>query len=99
VHIEQKAEGNAVAEGGMHVQIRVDVPAYKAAIAKLPEAQKQPALAALDRWDHQTKSAFTSAIGAIYRWGLLAAFAGLIITLFIPELPLRKAWGPPPAAD
>ncbi|MGZ3424411.1 MAG: DHA2 family efflux MFS transporter permease subunit [Polyangiales bacterium] len=97
IHVEQKNEGNAVAEGGMTIQMRVDVPGYRAEIERLPEAKRQPALTALAAWDRDTKIAFTAAIAAIYRWGILVAIIGLIITLSIPELPLRKAAGPKPA--
>lgn len=97
IHVQQKNEGNAVAEGGMTVQMRVDVPGYRAEIERLPEASKQPALAALEKWDRDTKVAFSDAMAAIYRWGMLVAIAGLLITLSIPELPLRKGAAPKPA--
>ncbi len=77
-------------------EMRVDVAGHRAAIQAQysdPE-EKRRALEALERWDRDTKSAFTSAIESIYRWGLIIAVLGMFVTLWLPELPLRKAAAP-----
>lgn len=44
------------------------------------------------------KEAFTHAISEIYRIGIVIAALGFLVTLKLPEVPLRKTLGPP-AAD
>lgn len=90
----------AESERAMPVQMHVDVPAWKQEIERtLTEpSRRAAALAAVDELDRGTKRAVTDATGAIYRWGLLLALAGLLCSFFIPQIPLRKAAArvPPP---
>jgi EmrB/QacA subfamily drug resistance transporter len=80
----------------------VDAAAYRARIqqryAASPEL-KARSLAALADYDRRIKQAFTSAIAAIYQWGLLLAVMGLLITLLIPEYPLRRGTGAATGAE
>ncbi len=69
-------------------------PAARAGI----EAGRDAALATIDRIDHGMKQAFTDSISLIYRVSMVIGLVGLLITLTLPELPLRKGHGPPPAA-
>ena len=52
---------------------------------------------------HAIKLSFAEAISRIYFWVIFIALAGLLVTLFIPELPLRRTFehhsGPPPAKE
>jgi hypothetical protein len=43
------------------------------------------------------KKAFTDAIVRVYFWGLFVILLGFIVTLFMPELALRKTAGNAPA--
>jgi len=40
----------------------------------------------------QLSQAFTEAIQRIYRYVLLLVLAGLVVTWFVPELPLRRSY-------
>lgn len=77
-----------------HVPMMVDVPGWKRA-AELKHANdpvaRAAALAAVDELDRETKRAVTDATRAIYRWGLLLAIGGLLCSLVVPQIPLRKA--------
>jgi hypothetical protein len=44
------------------------------------------------------KKAFTDAITRVYFWGLFVVALGFLVTLFLPELALRKTHGPAQAA-
>ena len=85
----------------MPVQLHVDVPAWKQSVEKRysDPAERAKALAAVDELDRQTKVAVTDATRAIYRYGLLLALGGLICSLLIPQIPLRKARERVPVAD
>ncbi len=66
--------------------------------AGLDEA-KTKILPAIDKLELALKESFTDAITTVYKLGILIAILGFLITLAIPELPLRKAgsFGPPAA--
>ncbi|MBX7197297.1 MAG: hypothetical protein K1X94_34925, partial [Sandaracinaceae bacterium] len=80
-------------EGGSPMKMQVDVKGWKANVEKTltVPSTREPALAAVDKLDADTKRAFTEAIRAIYAWGLGIAILGFLATLFVPERPLRKA--------
>lgn len=65
------------------------------------EAARAEALAGVDRTDRGIKQAFTDAIERIYRLCALIAIAALLVTLALPNHPLRKRehGGPPPPAE
>jgi len=64
------------------------------------ETAKQNAHAAIDRVDHAFKRAFTDSLIDVFRVSLVIAILGLLITVFLPQLPLRKASErPPPAGE
>jgi EmrB/QacA subfamily drug resistance transporter len=64
--------------------------------AGLSEA-KTKILPAIDKLEVALKESFTDGITTVYKLGILIAILGFLITLAIPELPLRKAgsFGPP----
>jgi EmrB/QacA subfamily drug resistance transporter len=66
--------------------------------AGLDEA-KTKILPAIDKLELALKESFTDGITTVYKLGILIAILGFLITLAIPELPLRKAgsFGPPAA--
>lgn len=46
------------------------------------------------------KASFSEAVTGVYRWDLVWAALALVLTLLLPELPLRKTHGgPPPVAE
>lgn len=77
----------------------VGAPGVDEQIEKVKQ-QEQESLAAVDRLQYAFKSAFTDAVKKIYLSAIFLAVIALIITMFLPELPLRKTMGgPPPAAE
>lgn len=56
-------------------------------------AAKERAHAAIDRVDHAFKDAFTNALVSVFWVSLIIAILGLLVTVFLPQLPLRR--GPP----
>jgi EmrB/QacA subfamily drug resistance transporter len=68
------------------------------ALVGLDTARSQ-ALRTVDQVALAIKQAFTSAISEIYRIGLLIGALGFLVTLRLPEVPLRKTMhaAPPPA--
>lgn len=65
------------------------------------EAARAEALAGVDRTGRGIKQAFTDAIERIYRLCALIAIAALLVTLALPNHPLRKRehGAPPPPAE
>jgi EmrB/QacA subfamily drug resistance transporter len=68
------------------------------ATSGLDEA-KTKILPAIDKLEVALKESFTDGITTVYKLGILIAILGFLITLALPELPLRKAgnYGPPAA--
>lgn len=67
-----------------------------AAIAQINSSEKtvlSEVNTTIDKVDLGFKTAFTNAITYIYKVGLIIVALGLLITLFLPELPLRKTGG------
>jgi EmrB/QacA subfamily drug resistance transporter len=61
---------------------------------------KNKILPAIDKLENALKESFTDGITTVYKLGVLIAILGFLITLALPELPLRKAGGfGPPAAE
>jgi EmrB/QacA subfamily drug resistance transporter len=58
---------------------------------------KTKILPAIDKLEVALKESFTDGITTVYKLGILIAILGFLITLALPELPLRKAgnYGPP----
>lgn len=67
----------------------------EAAIQHLAPAEKAAAQASLARLSRAFQEAYTEAISVIYRVALVVALLGLVLTLRIPERPLRRASQPP----
>jgi EmrB/QacA subfamily drug resistance transporter len=68
------------------------------ATAGLDDA-KTKILPAIDKLELALKESFTDGITTVYKLGILIALLGFLITLAIPELPLRKAGSFGPAAE
>ena len=113
--IPAQALANPQARAGILAQIKQSLDAAKVsttdqavtsttttilekAVAGLDEA-KAKILPAIDKLEVALKESFSDAITTVYKLGILIAILGLLITLAIPELPLRKAgdFGPPAA--
>jgi len=61
-----------------------------------PEALQALVRSEIDRARQQVmqqlRRAFAEAIGRIYRYVLVLVVAGLMVTWFVPELPLRRSY-------
>jgi MFS family permease len=72
---------------------RLQGAAQAEALARLEAAEAQ-AVAAVEQVEHSLKQAFTRAISAIYRIAVLLALLAFLLTLFLPERPLRGPHAP-----
>jgi EmrB/QacA subfamily drug resistance transporter len=68
-------------------------------VSKALDEAKTKILPAIDKLETALKESFTDGITIVYKLGILIAILGFLITLALPELPLRKAgsFGPPAA--
>jgi hypothetical protein len=64
----------------------------------LRRSRDAQAARATDEVTGALKSAFTDAITRVYFWGLFVVALGFLVTLFLPELALRKTRGAAHAA-
>ncbi|WP_342377741.1 MFS transporter [Myxococcus stipitatus] len=55
-----------------------------------PREDMDHALAAVDRTDQALKEAYTTAVKAVYRCAILVALLAFLVTLRLPEQPLRR---------
>jgi hypothetical protein len=60
------------------------------------KAEEQHAVAAVGELEAALKDGFTRAISAIYRIAIFISVVGFLLTLFLPELPLRRTNAPLP---
>lgn len=67
--------------------------------AEMKTQAKQQAHASIQRVNGVYKRAYTSALVNVFWISLAIAIAALLITAFLPQLPLRGGAPPPPAAD
>lgn len=89
-----RAEVRAMLERTLPETIRqVKAGILSAATEGLRQTQAQ-AFKVVDRIEQGVKEALTIAISQIYRIGIGIALLGFFLTLFIPELPLRKSNAP-----
>jgi hypothetical protein len=63
------------------------------------EQGRAAAHATIAKVDAAMKEAFTDAVSRVFRVSMLIAIFGLLVIFTLPELPLRKGFGPPPAAE
>ncbi|HEX8700703.1 MAG TPA: MDR family MFS transporter [Myxococcaceae bacterium] len=63
------------------------------------DTAEQEALTTVDRVGHATKEAFTLATSAVYRMCIGVALLALLVTVFLPERPLRRGPASPPALE
>ncbi|HYO54630.1 MDR family MFS transporter [Archangium sp.] len=78
------------------VEARLDGPARTEALSRL-EAEEARAVAAVGEVEQALKDGFTRSISAIYRIAILISVLGFLLTLFLPERPLRRTNAPLPA--
>ena len=67
-------------------------------LSKIRAAMDQQAARVTTQVTAALKKAFTEALTRVYFWGLFVVALGFIVTLFLPELALRKTVGHAPAA-
>lgn len=70
-------------------------PAREEALSRL-RAEEARTLAAVDEVGQALKEGFTEAISAIYRIAIFISVLGFLLTLFLPERPLRRTNAPLP---
>ena len=100
--MENKKDGGdaRVAFDAKAVKAKADAGIDGAAMpAAMKDAAKQNAHAAIDRVDHAFKRAFTDSLIDVFWVSLVIAILGLLVTVFLPQLPLRKASDRPPVAE
>jgi EmrB/QacA subfamily drug resistance transporter len=74
---------------------RLEGPARTEAMSRL-RAEEARTLAAVDEVGQALKDGFTEAISAIYRIAIFISVLGFLLTLFLPERPLRRTNAPLP---
>jgi len=91
----------AAIKAELTAQFAAKLQAAAAEVRPALEAARAEALAGVDRTGRGIKQAFTDAIERIYRLCALIAIAALLVTLALPNHPLRKRehGAPPPAAE
>jgi MFS family permease len=67
----------------------------QAGAAAVTAADRAAAVGVVGELDAAFRRAFTSAIRRLYQLGMIFVVVGALLTLFIPELPLRGRAGPP----
>jgi EmrB/QacA subfamily drug resistance transporter len=77
------------------VKARLDGPARTEALSRL-EAEEARAMAAVGQMEQTVKEGFTRAISAIYRLAIIISVLGFLLTLWLPERPLRRTHAPLP---
>ncbi|MFL5354105.1 MDR family MFS transporter [Archangium sp.] len=86
-------EGFAARE--REVEAKLAGPAKAEAMSRL-RAEEARTLAAVDEVGQALKDGFTEAISAIYRIAIFISVLGFLLTLFLPERPLRRTNAPLP---
>lgn len=76
----------------------LDQQATKAALSQIKTSLDAEAARVTVEVTGALKKAFTDAITRVYFWGLFVVALGFLVTLFLPELALRKTHGPAQAA-
>ncbi|WNG32394.1 MFS transporter [Archangium minus] len=78
------------------VEARLEGSARAEALSQL-QAEEARAVAAVGEVEQTLKEGFTEAISAIYRIAILISVLGFLLTLFLPEQPLRRTNAPAPS--
>lgn len=78
-------KGNAVATAGFLGRLRTQF-----------EVQREAVIAEVQRG---VRTAFATAVTRVYAIAVFIVIAGWLATFFVPEKPLRKAWGPAVAGE
>lgn len=78
------------------VEARLEGSARTEALSRL-QAEEARAIAAVGEVEQTLKSGFTEAISAVYRIAILISVLGFLLTLFLPERPLRPTNAPLPS--
>ncbi|MFP2905634.1 MFS transporter [Pyxidicoccus sp. 3LFB2] len=96
--------GEAFQAGAVKERLRTEFEAERRAAGATErarvDAEERRALESVDRAQQALKAAFTRGVSAVYRVAILIALLALLVTLFLPEQPLRRGAGPtPPPAE
>ncbi len=75
------------------VEAKLEGPARTEALGEL-EAEEARAVAAVGEVERVLKDGFTRAISAIYRLAIIVSLLGFLLTVFLPERPLRHTNAP-----
>ncbi|QRK10850.1 MFS transporter [Archangium violaceum] len=78
------------------VEARLEGSARTEALSRLQEEEAR-AVSAVGEVERTLKEGFTEAISAIYRIAILISVLGFLLTLFLPERPLRRTNAPLPS--
>ncbi|MFO0601421.1 MAG: MDR family MFS transporter [Myxococcaceae bacterium] len=91
------AQLEAAGEGAANAAVAAAIAGVKQGI----DAQRPKIAATLDAVDLALKEGFTVAVSQVYRLALGLAVLALLLTLMLPQIPLRKTQGlaPPPVAE
>lgn len=100
---DRRAQSLAQLQAAVHARAEIDgLAAQTQAIAALDAqldgitSQGRTAISAVER---AFKTAFTLAVEQVYRLGLGLALLALVLTLLLPQVPLRKTQGPAPVVE
>jgi EmrB/QacA subfamily drug resistance transporter len=92
LHAHFEAQRRQAGEG-------LDAAGAEAARARLDVAERE-ADAAVDRLGQAVREAFTVATSSVYRAAILVALVALLLTVLLPDRPLRRGpAGPPPPVE
>jgi hypothetical protein len=79
---------------GMDAQLpAITAQATQAALAQIRTAMDRQAVTLTDGVTTALKKSLTEAILRVYFWGIFVVIAGLLVTVFLPEIALRKTIG------
>lgn len=98
------AGGEGATSGGLD-EIEAQIRArFEIAKQRAPNEEARAAIAAQEEQVvadalSKVRNAFADAVTTIFFYALFLIVAAWIVTMFIPELPLRRTMGPPPMAE
>jgi EmrB/QacA subfamily drug resistance transporter len=75
---------------------RVEAGSAAAGARERVDAEERRALESVDRMDLALKEGYTRGVSSVYRVAILIALAALLVTVFLPEQPMRRRQGPAP---
>jgi EmrB/QacA subfamily drug resistance transporter len=99
-------EGSAPGEGfqgeAVKARLRTEFDAERRKVGEAErgrvDAEEARALESVDRAHQVVKESFTRGVSAVYRVAIFIALLAFLVTLFLPEQPLRRGRGPAPSS-